>query len=98
MPFLLNAKLRIDFSSSDVRKLESIRKAISPEATSKGKCLLRTSLKKNENLAHLLLDFEASDLISLRASVNTNLRLLNSALKTLEVADEKHSFGSDFCC
>jgi tRNA threonylcarbamoyladenosine modification (KEOPS) complex Pcc1 subunit len=79
----VNAKLRFDYVSTNNREVQSLEKAILPESMTKGKCLLRPSLKKEKAVIHLLLDFEAADIIALRASINTNLRLISSAIRAL---------------
>ncbi|MHB8568078.1 MAG: KEOPS complex subunit Pcc1 [Nitrososphaerales archaeon] len=67
----------------DRKTVGALRSAMSPETDqSKGgkRCILSVSGSKEDLL---VLSFESKDLISLRASLNTNLRLVSSALKTL---------------
>lgn len=94
-PKVLRARLHFDYASTNVREVASIERAILPESTNKGKCVLKTSLKKDKKAVHLLLDFESADIISLRASINTNLRLVNSAIRTLHIIDSNGMLVSD---
>jgi tRNA threonylcarbamoyladenosine modification (KEOPS) complex Pcc1 subunit len=80
-------KLRFDYPCANEKEAESLRRSILPESTNKSsRCQLRSSLLKAKTFTHLLLDFEAKDITSLRASANTNLRLFSSAIKTLSIA------------
>ncbi|MDH2899663.1 MAG: KEOPS complex subunit Pcc1 [archaeon] len=79
--------MHFDYASTNEREVESIERAILPESTNKGKCAQKSSLKKDKKAVHLRLDFESTDIISLRASINNNLRLVNSAIRTLNVID-----------
>ena len=94
-PKLLHARLHFDYASTNQREVTSIKQAILPESTNKGKCLLKSSLKRDKKAIHLLLDFESTDIISLRASINTNLRLVNSAIRTLNIIDSNSMLVSD---
>jgi tRNA threonylcarbamoyladenosine modification (KEOPS) complex Pcc1 subunit len=86
-PRVLYAKLHFDYVSMNQKEIASIERAFLPETTDRGKCVLKSSLRKSKRETHLLLDFEATDVISLRASMNTNLRLVNSAIKTLNTIE-----------
>jgi tRNA threonylcarbamoyladenosine modification (KEOPS) complex Pcc1 subunit len=53
------------------------------------------SLVQRNGQAHLLVDFKALDIIALRASVNTNLRLVSSAINALSATEK--SFAKSDC-
>lgn len=77
------AVLDLDYSSENEREITAIEQAILPETRSKIKCTLKAKVTRNRGSNHLLLHFAANDVVSLRASTNTNLRLVSSAAKAL---------------
>lgn len=83
-----------DYGSSNHREISSLQQAILPETSNKGKCILRVSVKRIKKKSHLLLEFEAANIVSLRAPVNTNLRLISSAVKTLAISEKKDTLSS----
>ena len=64
--------------------LEAVWSSMRPEAQKSARC--NFSIRNAPDGKSLILRFAARDLIALRASFNTNLRLVSSALKTLESA------------
>jgi tRNA threonylcarbamoyladenosine modification (KEOPS) complex Pcc1 subunit len=83
------ATILFDYNSEDESEIAAIEQAILPETETKGKCILRTRLAKSRGSNHLLLEFVARDVVSLRASTNTNLRLINSAVKSLRAVTKE---------
>lgn len=79
------ASLRFGITT-EKKKISAVRAAMLPE-TRAGK---RTdmSLKVEDNGKKLILTMVSKDLTSMRASLNTNLRLVTSALKTLDAAKQ----------
>jgi tRNA threonylcarbamoyladenosine modification (KEOPS) complex Pcc1 subunit len=75
------ATLKIELSGSK-KLISALADSLSPETIS-GKRLTFTVSKKNEGET-LLLHFVASDVVSLRAGMNTILRLTLSALNSIE--------------
>ncbi len=82
---VFNSKLRVEINDSRPR-LKALIDAITPETKSGKKCKMRIcGLSRNDSVS---LIFESKDMVSLRASLNTNLRLVSAALKTIDaVAD-----------
>ncbi len=72
--------------SAEKRIISSLHSSLVPEAI-KGK-RLRLIVGEKNNGGTLLLKFSGSDLVSLRAGMNTILRLTLSALKSIRAADE----------
>jgi tRNA threonylcarbamoyladenosine modification (KEOPS) complex Pcc1 subunit len=72
--------------SAEKRIISSLHSSLAPEAIS-GKRLSLTVGEKN-NGGTLLLKFSGSDLVSVRAGMNTILRLTLSALKSIRTANE----------
>ena len=78
--------------------LSSVELAMLPEASHqnpskpRGKQKRGTSMKVSSrtegNIGILAMEFTSSDLVSLRASFNTNLRLVSSALNTLKALSD----------
>lgn len=90
---VLSAKLHVEYRSPNAKEIAAIENAIFPETKNKSRCRLKAAKKKEEasNGYWLSLYFESSDLASLRASLNTNLRLISSAIKTLRVVEERNA-------
>jgi tRNA threonylcarbamoyladenosine modification (KEOPS) complex Pcc1 subunit len=72
--------------SAEKKIISSLHSSLAPEAI-KGKRLSLAVVGKN-NGSTLLLKFSGSDLVSVRAGMNTILRLTLSALKTIRGANE----------
>lgn len=74
--------------SGDGKILDAVSAAMAPETTQSNerekKCVLHVTKSKIGNTELLEIAFETEDMVSLRASLNTNLRLISSSLKTLE--------------
>jgi tRNA threonylcarbamoyladenosine modification (KEOPS) complex Pcc1 subunit len=66
----------------DKRFLDAVGVSMLPETQKSARCTF--SVRSDPDGKTLILHFTAKDLIALRASFNTNLRLVSSALKTLE--------------
>ncbi|MDA4111332.1 MAG: hypothetical protein OK439_02255 [Thaumarchaeota archaeon] len=66
------------------KTIDAVRVSMVPEIENGKRCLL--ALHKSKHSEKLALAFAAKDLVALRAGLNTNLRLVASALKTIEVA------------
>jgi len=62
------------------REAEAIAKALGGDKDSKRS---RTSLSANDD--GLFVNIEAEDPVAMRAAINSNLRLINSCLKTIKV-------------
>lgn len=85
---VLDAKLHVEIKDS-LPKLRALINALTPETKSGNKCKMRIPRLGRNKSASLF--FESKDLISLRASLNTNLRLVSAALKTIDaVSDTSH--------
>lgn len=78
---VLSASLKVDLKSSP-RTIRALAQALTPETLAGNKCQMKISRSSNEN--KLLLAFNSRDLVSLRASFNTNLRLVSASIKTIE--------------
>jgi tRNA threonylcarbamoyladenosine modification (KEOPS) complex Pcc1 subunit len=85
------ASLEIEFTA-DPRILLSIASSLAPENIEGKRLTVRTRTKKKGNV--LQLSFQAADMVSLRAGMNTTLRLMLSALKILEATGLKESSRS----
>jgi tRNA threonylcarbamoyladenosine modification (KEOPS) complex Pcc1 subunit len=72
--------------SAEKKIISSLHSSLAPEAI-KGKRLSLAVVGKN-NGETLLLKFSGSDLVSVRAGMNTILRLTLSALKSIRGANE----------
>ena len=88
IPFFKKSDLIFEIDG-DLPVLHAVFMALQPESDEKkhrGKrCEMQVLLEKgNGRVAKLLVNFHSDDLVSLRASLNSNLRLLASALKTLD--------------
>lgn len=91
------ARLQIEITG-DYPALSSVELAMLPEARlqnpgkSKGKQKRGTSMKVSSRtegkIGILAMEFSSDDLVSLRASINTNLRLVSSALNTLKALSD----------
>jgi tRNA threonylcarbamoyladenosine modification (KEOPS) complex Pcc1 subunit len=80
---LVSAKLKFTLETKDRRLIHSLREAIAPEVGKIGRCIVSFDSEGKRKDSGLNLSFESKDLISLRASFNTNLRLLSSAIRTI---------------
>ncbi|MGI0078190.1 MAG: KEOPS complex subunit Pcc1 [Nitrososphaerales archaeon] len=78
---VLTAALAVEVKCS-ARKIRALTQALVPETTVGNKCAMKISRSANEDT--LLLHFSSCDLVSLRASFNTNLRLVSASLKMIE--------------
>lgn len=78
------AKLTISYSNDDVRIVSAIAVSLAPEAIDGTRLTLEISSTNDGRT--LLLSFTAGDLVSLRAGVNTILRLMLSALNSIQAA------------
>lgn len=74
--------------SGNEKILDAVSTAMAPETAQSSergkKCAIRVTKSKADKNESLEIAFETEDMISLRASLNTNLRLISSSLKTLE--------------
>jgi tRNA threonylcarbamoyladenosine modification (KEOPS) complex Pcc1 subunit len=76
-------ELEIDYSSQSSGEIESVRQALLPETNYKDTCNLSVTSCFNRRSRHLRLEFISKDIVALRASMNTNLRLMASSIETL---------------
>ncbi|MGH2638613.1 MAG: hypothetical protein ACRDF4_04945, partial [Rhabdochlamydiaceae bacterium] len=79
------ARLTVDIFA-DRRTIAALKSAMMPESVEGKKCKL--ALRKGKNGGKLALVFSSKDLVSLRAGLNTNLRLAASALKSIRIAKQ----------
>ncbi|MDG6921828.1 MAG: hypothetical protein JRN67_00870 [Nitrososphaerota archaeon] len=63
--------------------MSAVKEALSPEVDNKNRCTLTLRSVKSGNQLSVFL--QSCDLVSLRAGLNTNLRLASSSLKNIEV-------------
>jgi tRNA threonylcarbamoyladenosine modification (KEOPS) complex Pcc1 subunit len=66
------------------KKILAIKNAFFPEISQGKRCNLKVASSRDG--ASLIFTFESRDVSSLRASFNTHLRLLSSALKAIQAA------------
>ncbi len=89
-----SAKLWIKYRSEDSKVISTVEDAILPETKIRRRCQLTVSKVKNDdssgNEQELCLLFESHDLASLRASLNTDLRLVSSVIRTLNTVEERN--------
>ncbi len=78
---LKSTSLSVKITASS-RLLECIRMAMEPELAHQKRCTLSFRIAKRNK--GLILNFSSTEIISLRASMNTNLRLIASAIRTVE--------------
>jgi tRNA threonylcarbamoyladenosine modification (KEOPS) complex Pcc1 subunit len=64
----------------------AVRSALVPETSAGKRCTLKVELL--EEAQGLKIVFSSEDLSSLRASMNTNLRLVSSSLRTITAAEQ----------
>ena len=69
------------------REAKAILDSLKPEL-GKGRCKVELRLGSKERNRYLEIDFTSSDLASLRASLNSNLRLVTSAKESLRHISE----------
>ncbi len=85
-----SAVVRLCLYSRDERRLLSLREAMLPETNLNGKCTLRVErLGASKRRKVLTLFFESIDLVSLRASLNTNLRLMSTGLRSIDAVSQR---------
>ena len=88
-----SAKLWIKYRSEDSKVISTVEDAILPETKIRRRCQLTVSKVKNDdsssNERELSLLFESRDLVSLRASIITDLRLVSSVIKTLAAVEKR---------
>ena len=82
-PKVTFARLKVDITG-EKRAIDAVRFSMIPEMENDKRCVL--SLRKSKDDEKLSLLFSAKDLVALRAGLNTNLRLVSSALKTIDTA------------
>jgi tRNA threonylcarbamoyladenosine modification (KEOPS) complex Pcc1 subunit len=80
-PMVLRCQLSVKIPG-DKRTLSALRDALDLETIVKDRSSL--SVRQGRDGNTLLLEFSSKDLVSLRASMNTNLRLVASALNTID--------------
>jgi tRNA threonylcarbamoyladenosine modification (KEOPS) complex Pcc1 subunit len=76
-----SASIRIRFSSK--KQLETVLKALEPEA--KKPSTMRSSVALKKEGEFLVLHIEAKDTVALRATLNAYLRWINSIIGTMEI-------------
>ncbi len=91
------AKLKIEMVG-DGAALSSVESAMIPEADQKTlpkqgnamrkRTIMQITLRRRGKSGVMTMKFASNDLASLRASFNTNLRLVSSALNTLDALSE----------
>lgn len=69
-------------------KIATLKKAFAPESLVGKKCQMR--IKDSSMKDRFQINFTSTDIVSMRASFNTNLRLLNAALKAMEPISHSH--------
>ena len=72
-------------------KITTLKKAFAPESLAGKKCQI--SIKDSALKDRFQIDFTSSDIVSMRASFNTNLRLLIAALKAMEPISHNHNMS-----
>jgi tRNA threonylcarbamoyladenosine modification (KEOPS) complex Pcc1 subunit len=90
-----SARLGVEISG-EKKVLNAVRFSMMPEVDNRKRCVL--SLRESKDGRKLSLLFSAKDLVALRAGLNTNLRLVSSALKTIETTskiEKKDYFRND---
>ena len=75
-----SANLKVSIAAPP-RTVRSARQAILPESRDETRCTLKVDSGLNDSA--LVLVFESRDMASLRAGLNTDLRLISAALTTL---------------
>ncbi len=78
-------KLCVQLKDSPAR-IRAVVHAMTPEARSGNKCKMRISRLADDRSVALL--FDSHDLISLRASLNTNLRLVSASLQAINAVSD----------
>jgi tRNA threonylcarbamoyladenosine modification (KEOPS) complex Pcc1 subunit len=84
---LTSATLKFRLSHKDGKKIAALFDAIKPESSRAHvheRCRVHCSTSVKGGMTRLDLVFDSKDIVSLRASANVNLRLIASALKTLD--------------
>jgi tRNA threonylcarbamoyladenosine modification (KEOPS) complex Pcc1 subunit len=77
------AELKVDISA-EPRIISAVRASLTPETDDNKRCKL--SLRTDRTGSVLSLILKSGDLISLRAGLNTNLRLAATALRSVNAA------------
>lgn len=85
---VLSAELKLDIFA-EPRTISALRAAMSPEIDNKKRCKLSLHTDKTGRTLSMMLRSE--DMVSLRAGLNTNLRLAASALKSINAAKQAAS-------
>jgi tRNA threonylcarbamoyladenosine modification (KEOPS) complex Pcc1 subunit len=97
IPRVETATLSFQMILDDARMLNAVRQAVGPEfhAASHERCSVSLSEVEKNEASILELQFAAADLTSLRASMNVNLRLILSSLKTLNMAADSEGRNAE---
>ena len=82
----MKAKATVNINISSDKHLLSILKALKPETKKLGN---RSKVNINKDGSFIILTVEAKDTVALRATLNTYLRWIGSAIETLEVIADK---------
>lgn len=82
----MNAKATVNINISSDKHLVSILKALKPETKKLGN---RSTVNIQKEGSFIILTVEAKDTVALRATLNTYLRWIASAIGTLEVIADK---------
>ncbi len=82
----MKAKATVNIKISSDKHLNSILKALKPETKKLGN---RSKANINKDGSFIILTVEAKDTVALRATLNTYLRWIGSAMETLEVIANK---------
>jgi len=82
----MKAKATVNINISSDKHLISILKALKPETKKLGN---RSKVNINKDGSFIILTVEAKDTVALRATLNTYLRWIGSAIGTLKVITNK---------
>ena len=80
---ITSVELEIDYYSQSSGEIESVKQALLPETNYRDTCDHSVTLCLKGRSRHLRLQFNSKDIVALRASMNTNLRLMTSSIETL---------------
>lgn len=81
---ILSTKLSVRYFSKNAKELRAIEDSLFLETKNKkGNCIVKVRTSDRGTNSYLEVEFSASEVVSLRASLNTNLRLVATAFRTL---------------
>jgi tRNA threonylcarbamoyladenosine modification (KEOPS) complex Pcc1 subunit len=81
-----SANLNLEIKASN-KLIDAIQAAMTIETQASERC--RMSLRRSKrNLGTLTMQLNAGDLVSLRASLNTNIRLISASISSIQAAEK----------